>query len=71
MTSYQSVRQQIELLTPTEQLHLLQEIAAMLLRNSATRQLAPNADFPLTGTVLQYDDPFEPAVSSHDWDAMS
>jgi hypothetical protein len=27
-------------------------------------------EFPLQGTVLYYDDPFEPAVPSEDWEAL-
>ncbi len=71
MTRYQSVRQQIQLLTPTEQLRLLQEIAALLLQEHSLPQPNTTPNFPLAGTVLHYDDPFSPAVSPDDWDAVS
>lgn len=27
-------------------------------------------DYPLQGTVLRYDDPFEPAVPAEDWEVL-
>jgi len=30
----------------------------------------PQVNYPLQGTVLRYDDPFEPAVTTEDWDAL-
>lgn len=35
-----------------------------------TAPLTSNEVFPLKGTVLKYDDPFESAVSITDWDAL-
>jgi hypothetical protein len=29
-----------------------------------------SSEFPLQGTVLVYDDPFEPAVAPEDWDVL-
>lgn len=29
-----------------------------------------SSDFPLQGSVIQYDDPFEPAVSMEEWEAL-
>ena len=29
-----------------------------------------SAEFPLQGTVLHYDEPFEPAVAPEDWDVL-
>jgi hypothetical protein len=29
-----------------------------------------SSEYPLKGTVLRYDDPFEPAVPIEDWDAL-
>ncbi len=31
---------------------------------------ASQADYPLQGTVLRYDDPFEPAVPAEDWEVL-
>jgi hypothetical protein len=28
-------------------------------------------DYPLQGTVLRYDDPFEPAVPDEDWEVLN
>ena len=28
------------------------------------------SQYPLEGTVLQYEDPFEPAVSTEDWEVL-
>ncbi|MBF2075185.1 MAG: hypothetical protein IGS50_15695 [Synechococcales cyanobacterium C42_A2020_086] len=33
-------------------------------------QTSPS-DYPLQGTVLRYDEPFKPAVSTEDWEAIS
>ncbi|MBF2049328.1 MAG: hypothetical protein EDM05_023995 [Leptolyngbya sp. IPPAS B-1204] len=33
------------------------------------RQASPG-DYPLQGTVLRYDDPFEPAVPAEDWEVL-
>lgn len=33
------------------------------------RQSYPG-DYPLQGTVLRYDDPFEPAVPAEDWEVL-
>jgi hypothetical protein len=33
------------------------------------KQASPE-DYPLQGTVLRYDDPFEPAVPAEDWEVL-
>jgi hypothetical protein len=36
-----------------------------------TSTLSPGSDqYPLRGTVIRYDDPFEPAVPVEDWEAL-
>ncbi len=32
--------------------------------------LPSNPAYPLKGTILKYEDPFEPAVPAEDWDAL-
>ena len=32
---------------------------------------AHQGDYPLQGTVLRYDDPFEPAVPAEDWEVLN
>jgi len=66
---YQNIRQQVEQLTPQEQLRLLQDLATLLFEQSSSpRQSA--SDFSLIGTVVRYDDPFEPVINPDDWDAV-
>jgi hypothetical protein len=66
---YQAIRQQVEQLAPEEQLNLLQDLANLLFKRS-TSPVVTDFAFPLTGTVLRYDDPFEPAVDPSDWEAL-
>jgi hypothetical protein len=47
----------------------LVEQALMLLIQQA--QHTPVKEFPLSGTVLNYDNPFEPAVDPEEWDAIA
>jgi hypothetical protein len=58
---YQAIRQQVEHLAPEEQLNLLQDLANLLFKRS-TFPVVTDSEFPLSGTVLRYDDPFGAAV---------
>jgi hypothetical protein len=49
----------------TSREELLEQALILLQRSHST---ATTPSFPLAGTVLHYDDPFEPAVSPDDWD---
>jgi hypothetical protein len=66
---YQNIRQQVEQLSPEEQLCLLQELATLLYERSSVPHQS-TSDLSLTGTVLRYDAPFEPVVDPNDWDAL-
>ena len=40
-------------------------------QQSETSTLSPDSNqYPLRGTVIRYDDPFEPAVPVEDWEAL-
>jgi hypothetical protein len=45
------------------------EQALILLIQQA--QHSPAKEFPLSGTVLHYDNPFAPAVDPEEWDAIA
>jgi Arc/MetJ-type ribon-helix-helix transcriptional regulator len=48
---------------------LIEQALTLLIQRSNSRSTTPPAS--LSGTVLHYDDPFEPVVNPDDWDAMS
>ena len=48
---------------------LLEKALTLLIQRSPSRSAATRNS--LAGTVLHYDDPFEPIVSPDDWDVMS
>jgi hypothetical protein len=66
---YQSIRQQVEQLAPEEQLNLLQDLANLLFKRS-TSPVVTDFAFPLSGSVLRYDDPFGSAVDPGDRDVL-
>jgi hypothetical protein len=47
---------------------LVEQALILLIQQTPHKRL--NA-FPLAGTVLQYDHPFEPAVDPNEWEAMA
>ncbi len=53
---------------------LLEQALTLLVQRSPSRWRSlssGDSTTSLAGTVLHYDDPFEPVVSPDDWDAMS
>ena len=56
---------------------LLEQALTLLVQQSPSRwrsfssEDSATSHASLAGTVLHYDDPFEPVVSPDDWDAMS
>ncbi len=48
------------------------EAVEVIILESRTPPSVPghSPEFPLQGTVLYYDEPFEPAVSPEDWDVL-
>ena len=48
---------------------LLEQALTLLIQRSPSHSTTPHT--LLAGTVLHYDDPFEPVISPDDWDAMS
>jgi hypothetical protein len=44
------------------------EVEIIILDRSSSKTTTDS--YPLRGTVLRYDDPFEPATSAEDWDAL-
>lgn len=40
------------------------------LREPSSLPTSPATEYPLAGTVLRYDDPFEPAVAAEDWNTI-
>lgn len=65
----QFIEQELSLGRYTSREELLEQ-ALMLLIQRSPSQTSPTHT-PLAGTVLHYDDPFEPVVSPDDWDALS
>lgn len=47
-------------------------VEIIILEQSKEPTLSPDSSsqYPLQGTVLRYDDPFEPAVADRDWDVL-
>ena len=45
------------------------EVEIIILERNSTK-IAP-ASHPLKGTVISYEDPFEPATVTEDWDALN
>ena len=39
-------------------------------KSSQSTNQSTKSEYPLQGTVLGYDDPFEPAVSAEDWQVL-
>ena len=48
-------------------------VEVIILKQSAVQNSSQSSssEFPLKGSVIRYDDPFEPAVSSQEWDALT
>ena len=63
------IEQELSLGHYTSREALLEQALTLLIQRSPSPSLTPYT--PLAGTVLHYDDPFEPLVSPDDWDAMS
>ncbi len=65
----QFIEQELSLGRYTSREALLEQALTLLIQRSPST-LIP-AHTPLAGTVLHYDNPFEPIVSPDDWDALS
>lgn len=44
------------------------EVEIIILDRSSSKNITDS--YPLRGTVIRYDDPFEPAASAEDWEAL-
>ncbi len=44
------------------------EVEIIILDRSSSKNTTDS--YPLRGTVIRYDDPFEPAASAEDWEAL-
>ena len=44
------------------------EVEVIILERSSSK-ITPDS-YPLRGTVIRYDDPFEPATSAEDWEVL-
>lgn len=44
------------------------EVEIIILDRSSSKTVSNS--YPLRGTVIRYDDPFEPATSAEDWEAL-
>ena len=42
----------------------------IIIRERNSSKIAPNS-YPLKGTVISYEEPFEPATSPDDWEALA
>ena len=49
--------------------HAGDTVEVIILEQPKSSRLSPEDD-PLQGTVLRYDDPFEPAVPAEDWEVL-
>jgi Arc/MetJ-type ribon-helix-helix transcriptional regulator len=65
----QFIEQELSLGRYSSREALLEQALTLLIQRSPSRVTTPHAS--LAGTVLHYDDPFEPVVNPDDWDAMS
>lgn len=52
--------------------HAGDTVEIIILEQSKEERLRQSylGDYPLQGTVLRYDDPFEPAVPAEDWEVL-
>jgi hypothetical protein len=70
----QFIEQELSFGRYTSREALLEQALTLLIQRSSSRLSSGESSpthTPLAGTVLHYDDPFEPVVSPDDWDAMS
>ena len=44
------------------------EVEVIILERSSSKTISDS--HPLKGTVIRYDDPFEPATSAEDWEVL-
>ena len=44
------------------------EVEIIILDRSSSKTVSNS--YPLRGTVIRYDDPFEPAISAEDWEVL-
>lgn len=44
------------------------EVEIIILDRSSSKTIT--SSYPLRGTVIRYDDPFEPATSAEDWEVL-
>ena len=63
------IEQELSLGRYTSREALIEQALILLIQRSPSRVTTPYTS--LAGTVLHYDDPFEPVVNPDDWDAMS
>lgn len=45
-------------------------VEVIILERPQPQRVSSSSEFPLQGTVLFYNDPFEPAVPPEDWDVL-
>lgn len=52
--------------------HAGDKVEIIVLKQPKEQKLSQSEkyEYPLQGTVLQYDDPFEPAVPTEDWEVL-
>lgn len=50
--------------------HAGDTVEIIILEQPKVEEPAPSSDRPLAGSVLRYDDPFEPAVPAEDWEVL-
>lgn len=48
-----------------------ESVEIIILEQSKLTSSDPQTEYPLQGTVLRYNDPFEPAISLEDWEALN
>ena len=64
----------IEVVVPPDKTLTLEnlpfEVGATIEVTILEKRVERNEDYPLRGTLLKYDNPFEPAVPLEDWEAL-
>jgi hypothetical protein len=50
--------------------HAGDTVGIIILEQSKVEKTVPSSNRPLAGSVLRYDDPFEPAVPAEEWEVL-
>jgi hypothetical protein len=50
--------------------HAGETVEIIILEQSKVEETVLSSNRPLTGSVLRYDDPFEPAVPAEEWEVL-